>query len=374
MRRLAPAVALLALAVPAASHADDQAITLHVLKPKVVFGDSVALRGRVTPAAPGVRVVAERQGAPLAFGRTDSSGLYTIRIKAGKSGTWRTRIAGTQTRSGPVGITVSPQLAIVAGEATAFLGTPVVVQAKPKTSSPVTLTVFRLGKPVAELSVRPGKKTIVPTDATGVFALRADHGASHARARVNATAKTLSYGSSGPEVLALRKRLLALHVHVPGPSLTFGSELYDSVIAFQKARGLARTGTVDATTWAALSNDAIPKPRYKGPTHIEVSKSRQILMIVKDGEVQWYLPVSSGAGGITPVGNFSILWKALATTTWLGPAILYRTMTIHGNVAIHGFPSVPSYPASHGCVRIPIWVADWLYQQSPVGERVFVYE
>ena len=42
--------------------------------------------------------------------------------------------------------------------------------------------------------------------------------------------------------------------------------------------------------------------------------------------------------------------------------------------AIHGFPSVPTYPASHGCVRIPIWIADWLYQQSPVGERVYVYE
>jgi lipoprotein-anchoring transpeptidase ErfK/SrfK len=84
--------------------------------------------------------------------------------------------------------------------------------------------------------------------------------------------------------------------------------------------------------------------------------------------------VSSGAGGITPVGAFSIKWKALATSTWLGPAILYRTMTFAGNVAIHGFSSVPAYPASHGCVRIPIWAADWLYRRSVVGERVFVYE
>ena len=49
-------------------------------------------------------------------------------------------------------------------------------------------------------------------------------------------------------------------------------------------------------------------------------------------------------------------------------------MTFHTHYAIHGFPSVPAYPASHGCVRIPIWIADWLYQQSPVGERVYVYE
>jgi lipoprotein-anchoring transpeptidase ErfK/SrfK len=124
-----------------------------------------------------------------------------------------------------------------------------------------------------------------------------------------------------------------------------------------------------------LSQDVVPAPRYRGTgTHIEVSKGRQILMIVRDGETVWYLPVSSGAGGITPVGSYRILWKALATTTWLGPAILYRTMTFHTHYAIHGFPSVPTYPASHGCVRVPIWLADWLYQQSPVGERVYVYE
>jgi L,D-transpeptidase catalytic domain/Putative peptidoglycan binding domain len=374
VKRAAILVALGALVLPAATQADDSAITLHVLKPKVVFGDRVPLRGRVTPAAAGIRVVAERQGEILAHGRTDSRGLYTIRIRPGKSGTWRTRVAGTDIHSGPVGITVSPQLTITTGEAIAFVGAPVVVTAKPKTGARATLTIFRLGKPVAEQQVPVGKNVIVPTDATGLFALRADLGASHARARLVAGARPLSYGSTGRDVVALRQRLLELHVHVPGPSTTFGSELYDSVIAFQKARGLSRTGTVDEATWQALSQDVVPKPRYKGATHIEVSKSRQILMVVKDGETQWYLPVSSGAGGITPPGNYRILWKALATTTWLGPAILYRTMTFHTHYAIHGFPSVPAYPASHGCVRIPIWIADWLYQQSPVGERVYVYE
>jgi lipoprotein-anchoring transpeptidase ErfK/SrfK len=162
---------------------------------------------------------------------------------------------------------------------------------------------------------------------------------------------------------------------VPAPAATFGAELADSVVAFQKARGLSRTGIADAATWRALGQEVVPVPRYRGAgTHLEVSKSRQILIVVRDGETTAYLPVSSGAGGITPVGSFSVLWKAPATTTWLGSAILYRTMTIHGNVAIHGYPSVPTYPASHGCVRIPIWLADWLYRQTPVGERVYVYE
>jgi lipoprotein-anchoring transpeptidase ErfK/SrfK len=49
-------------------------------------------------------------------------------------------------------------------------------------------------------------------------------------------------------------------------------------------------------------------------------------------------------------------------------------MTFHTHYAINGFASVSTYPASHGCVRIPIWLADWLHQQSPVGEPVYVYE
>jgi cell wall hydrolase len=380
-RALAAAVllvaGLLATAVPvfAGAESTSPSVTLTVLRPKLVFGDRIALRGVVTPRAGGVRVVLYRQGRLLAHARTDSRGRYTAWLRAGRSGAWRARIAGSNAWSPAVSIEVSPKLRIEASSATAFLGAPIVVHAKPVTRTRAKLIVFRLGRPVAELNVPIGRKVVAPVAGTGLFALRAQLGASVARARVTAGARTLSYGSTGPDVVALRARLAQLHVHVSAPSATFGSELFDSVVAFQKARGLDRTGTADESTWRALSQDIVPVARFRGKdTHIEVSKGRQILMIVRDGKVIWYLPVSSGAGGITPVGNYAILWKAPSTTTWLGPAILYRTMTFHTHYAIHGYPSVPTYPASHGCVRVPIWVADWLYEQSPVGERVYVYD
>jgi L,D-transpeptidase catalytic domain/Putative peptidoglycan binding domain len=376
VRRPVLAVAILALAPPVLADAEPPtSVTLEVARPSIVFGDRIALRGQVTPAAAGVRVQLMRQGKVLARARTNAHGRYAVWMRPARSGVWRARIAGANTWSAPVGITVAPVLRIVASTATAFVGAPIVVNAKPSTAGPVTLIVFRLGRPVAELHVPIGRRVVVPTDAIGLFALRAQLGPSVARARVTAGARTLSVGSTGPDVVALRARLAELHVHVPAPSATFGSELFDSVVAFQKARGLERTGAVDEATWRALAQNVVPTPRYRSHgVHIEVSKSRQILMIVRDGETVWYLPVSSGAGGITPVGRYRILWKALATTTWLGPAILYRTMTFHTHYAIHGFPSVPTYPASHGCVRVPIWLADWLYQQSPVGESVDVYE
>jgi N-acetylmuramoyl-L-alanine amidase len=304
---------------------------------------------------------------------TDALGRFHFSLLPGQSGDWRARSG--ELRSPGASLTVAPQVHVEARSGTAFLGAPVVVHARPRPAARVRVTVFRSGREVGRVTGTVERRFTVPTPGTGRFVAHVEVGGRTVSVPLSAGARTLSVGSTGPDVLALQARLQQLRVHVPASSTTFGSELYDSVIAFQKGRGLERTGVVDDATWRALSLDTVPAPRYRGGgTHIEVSKSRQILMVVHAGQTVWYLPVSSGAGGITPPGNYHILWKALSTTTWLGPAILYRTMTFHTHYAIHGFPSVPSYPASHGCVRIPIWLADWLYQQSNVGEPVYVYE
>ena len=41
--------------------------------------------------------------------------------------------------------------------------------------------------------------------------------------------------------------------------------------------------------------------------------------------------------------------------------------------AIHGYPSVPTYPASHGCVRVPMWIAPRLFADRPYGQTIYVY-
>jgi L,D-transpeptidase catalytic domain/PKD domain/Putative peptidoglycan binding domain len=354
-----------------------QRLRLAVTPAVVVFGKRVVLHGALVPGERGVRVVLERRAGaawqPVKTAMTDGLGRFHAAVLPGRSADWRARIG--ELRSPRAALTVAPQLRIDARPGTAFLGAPIVVHARPRANDPVRVTVLRGGREVARASGALERRLVVPTPGTGRFLARVEIAGRTVTVPLRAVARTLSVGSTGLDVAALRARLAQLHVHVPAPSTTFGYELFDSVVAFQKARGLDRTGTVDAATWRALSVDTVPTPRYRGKgLHIEVSKSRQILMIVSDGQTVWYLPVSSGAGGITPVGNYRILWKALSTTTWLGPAILYRTMTFHTHYAIHGFPSVPTYPASHGCVRIPIWLADWLYEQSTVGEPVYVYE
>lgn len=83
--------------------------------------------------------------------------------------------------------------------------------------------------------------------------------------------------------------------------------------------------------------------------------------------------VSTGRTGNTPAGRHSIQWKGNWVPSLYG-SLLYKSMAFQGAYAIHGYPSVPTSPASAGCVRVPMWIAATLYRRSPVGTPVYVYE
>src|SRR5262249_49837426 len=152
-------------------------------------------------------------------------------------------------------LTVAPQVHVEARAGRAFLGAPIVVHARPRPAAGVHVTVFRGGHVVARTTGAVERRFTVPTPGTGRFVAHVEVGGRTVSVPLRAGARTLSVGSTGPDVLALSARLQQLRVHVPAAAATFGSELYDSVIAFQKGRGLERTGVVDETTWRALSLD-----------------------------------------------------------------------------------------------------------------------
>jgi L,D-transpeptidase catalytic domain/Putative peptidoglycan binding domain len=365
-------------------------LTLSLSDSTVSYADRVQAIGSLQPMSPGEEVVLEIDlgdglWSAMAQGPIDGFGGYALEFDAVAAGMLRARATQSGVVSEPVLLTVTPVVHVKSKPGNAFRTATLTVTVSPQTySGPVVAVVRRDGERVGRIrgTVRNGRLRLeVPTPGIGAFwvelTLRPAVGLAERTigAKVVARARTLSLGASGRDVIALRSRLAELRFYVPAPSTTFSSELFDSVIAFQKAFGLDRTGVVDLATWRRLDNSTTPKPRYKRPqSHIEVDKSRQILLVVEHGQVVRVLPVSTGATGNTPEGRHQIRWKAPATTTWLGSGILYRTLTFVGNsFAIHGWYSVPAYPASHGCVRIPIFMADWLYNRSPVGETVYVY-
>ncbi len=138
-------------------------------------------------------------------------------------------------------------------------------------------------------------------------------------------------------------------------------------------QGGVRDGIASPVVRALAAGGDRPKPKHGGPAHVEVSLGQQVLMLVrKGGLVARAIHVSSGAGGKTPAGNFAVYSKATMSwskpfKTWL-PFASYFT----GGYALHEYPIVPGYPASHGCVRMPSTEAQRVYAFATLHMPVFV--
>jgi N-acetylmuramoyl-L-alanine amidase len=53
--------------------------------------------------------------------------------------------------------------------------------------------------------------------------------------------------------------------------------------------------------------------------------------------------------------------------------VLWRPAYFSGGYALHGSPSVPPFPASHGCVRVTITAINHLFPRIVVGMALYVY-
>ncbi|MDQ4070067.1 MAG: L,D-transpeptidase family protein [Actinomycetota bacterium] len=187
-----------------------------------------------------------------------------------------------------------------------------------------------------------------------------------------------------PRVWALQERLAELGYDVGTPDGQWGARTTYSLMAFQKVEGLTRDGQDGPATQAALATASKPGPMVPGgaPTRIEIDVARQVLFHWVNGSLARILPVSTGNNerycvngecdvAVTPGGTFRIGRKAAGLeVSPLGE--LWWPMYFNGGIAIHGSPSIPPYPASHGCVRIPMYAAPTFYDQVPAGTRVHV--
>ncbi len=158
-----------------------------------------------------------------------------------------------------------------------------------------------------------------------------------------------------------------------------------ALIAFQKIEGRSRTGNLTSLELTRLQNASRPQPHDSGYGHIEIDLTRQVLFVVDEsGAVSRILPISSGNekrytdhGQVhrahTPRGTFKVIWKI---NGWRSSSLglLYYPSYILNGVAVHGSLSVPSYPASHGCIRVPMHAAKELSKLMPVGTEVVVYD
>ena len=196
---------------------------------------------------------------------------------------------------------------------------------------------------------------------------------------------TLQAGSGGPEVAYLQKILKQTSYPSGAIDGSFGYATLQAVYAFEKVYGLTRDGVVPPSQLASIAMHRRPRtPDRKYHNFIDIDISRQVLFEIRNDKVVHTLPISSGNEETytvdgeervahTPRGNFHIERKIPGRReSDLG--ILYWPSYFVGGYAIHGSDSVPTYPASHGCVRIPRYLERAFYYRNPVGRPVFVHD
>jgi len=179
-------------------------------------------------------------------------------------------------------------------------------------------------------------------------------------------------GSDGRHVKLLQKGLRRLGYAGFWPSGHFGPGTARAVLAFRKVNGLGRVGYASTAVFKRVFNKRGSfKLKYPNAgKHVETDLSRQVLVLAKNGKpVKTYHTSSGKASTPTVLGSFRFYRKDAGTN---GVGMVHSNYFI-GGYAIHGYHSVPTYPASHGCLRVPIPDAWNIYSWIDIGDRIFVY-
>jgi hypothetical protein len=251
----------------------------------------------------------------------------------------------------------------------------------------VVVSIYRNGRRVLvkRLSVSPavggagGFHLGYASPHSGHLSIRAEHAATPQLEKLVAKAvsvryelSTLSVGSRGRVVRLLQEELARLHYQV-NVSGYYDETTGRAVVAFRKVAGQARVESVDARIFQLIQRGAgVFHVRYPSDgAHVEADLSKQVLAeIEKRGRVRRIVTISSGKPSTpTVVGRFHVYRKEPGTNSHG----MVDSSYFIGGYAIHGYAEVPTYAASHGCLRIPVPDAAAVYAWVKFGYAVDVY-
>jgi hypothetical protein len=195
--------------------------------------------------------------------------------------------------------------------------------------------------------------------------------------------RTLSLGMTGADVKALQLRLAALKYYPGSTDGQFGGDTLEAVWAFQEVNKINVTGVIDAATKKALVHPRTYTAKYPkaAATRVEVNLGMGVLVFFKNHKIMLISHVSTGGhyyyacgggGGTcyaeTPTGEFHALYFVPGWDQGPLGAMYNPTFFNYDGDAIHGDTAVPANPVSHGCVRIPMFIASWFHKNLHITE------
>ncbi len=196
------------------------------------------------------------------------------------------------------------------------------------------------------------------------------------RAKVVSSGVSVRYpdldpGDHGP-LVSLFSRLLRARGYYSPHTSSYNSTMQLSVLAFRKVNGMERITNATPGIFKALAKHKGGfKLRYPNAgRHVEVDISRQVMALADHGKAQYIFHVSTGAPATpTITGHYSFYRKDPGYNS----EGMYYSSYWHNGYAVHGYASVPTYNASHGCVRTPISEAIFIYNWIDLGESIYTY-
>jgi hypothetical protein len=176
---------------------------------------------------------------------------------------------------------------------------------------------------------------------------------------------------SGREALLFNRLLADAGYHMGEVSDDFDESTALAVLAMRKVNDLPRTETYDPSLFTMLlrGRGAFEPAHDQDGRYVEVDLSRQVMALIEDGKPTDVFHVSTGAFG-TPTGTYSFYEKSPG----YNQKGMYYSVYYSGNYATHGYYTVPTYPASHGCVRNPEVYSVFIYDWIQLGDPIYVYE
>lgn len=267
----------------------------------------------------------------------------------------------------PRGVRISPRTSLtVLGVTVAAAAGAVVLAFGPVGADDATPATTTTTVRATTTTERPTTTTAAPTTTTTVRTTTTT-----APATPPAADGSLKRGASGPEVLELQQRLNAIGFWLGPPDGSYDRLTEQAVMAFQKANGLGRDGNAGPATLAALATATRPTPRSTADG-VEIDLARQLLFVVRGGQVTEVINTSTGKKGMsTPPGDF-VVDRQVDGIRHAPLGDLYRPKYFNEGIAVHGSPSIPGYPASHGCARVSnpamdhLWASGALAVGTPV--------
>jgi hypothetical protein len=189
--------------------------------------------------------------------------------------------------------------------------------------------------------------------------------------RVRVVRWSAGTGARGVKVRLLQRGLTRLGFATPKTGF-FDWLTANAVNAFRKTNRMGRTGHASTSVYAkVLRRRGAFRLRYpKAGKHVEFDWSRQVLVLARKGRPYRVYHVSSGKPSTPTVfGTYRFYLKTPGTNS---RGMVHSNYFV-GGYAIHGYPSVPNYPASHGCLRVPIPNAASIFRWIDIGDRIFLY-